>query len=114
VWVRSRESLDAFLFGDGRRTAETWRPLSGRGGRRACPGSIREEKEVVLRQRVCEGGARSEARGHARRLVVGSEMECQIHARQVFDARSAHRARSGEAEKNNTKLEACLGRINYK
>jgi hypothetical protein len=108
VWVRSRESLDAFLFGDGRRTAETWRPLSGRCGRRACPGSIRQEKEAVLCQRVCEGGARSEARGHARRSVVGSKTECRIHARQVFDESSRNGARSSEVARKRTRTRARL------
>jgi hypothetical protein len=37
----------------------TWRSLSGRGARRERPAGIRQEKEAVLRQRVCEGGAQS-------------------------------------------------------
>jgi hypothetical protein len=53
------------------------------------------------------------ARGQGRGRSVGSSRGRRLDTRQVFDARSAHRARSGEADKNNTKLEACLGRINY-
>jgi hypothetical protein len=36
----------------------------------------------------------------------------RVYARQVLDAGSALRARSGEAERNNARLQACLGRLN--
>jgi hypothetical protein len=56
-----------------------------------------------LRQGVYEGGARSEAREHVRRSVVGLERECQIQACQLFDACSALRARLIEDGRNNTR-----------
>jgi hypothetical protein len=40
----------------------TWHSLTGRGARRERPTGIRQEKEAVLRERVCERGTWSLAR----------------------------------------------------
>jgi hypothetical protein len=47
---------------------------------------IRQDKEAVLRQRVCEGGTRCLAKFQARGWSDGSGRECRLDARQLFDS----------------------------
>jgi hypothetical protein len=104
-----RWSLGIPYLGDGWCVTDTWSSLSGRGVRRARPEARRQEDGLRLRQRVCEGGARYEARGQARRSVVGSERECRIQARQVLDGLSRNRAWPSAVAGKQTRTRPCLG-----
>jgi hypothetical protein len=71
----------------------------------------RTNRAAGLRPKVCEGGAWSEVRGHARRWSVGSERGRRSCVCQVFDRMSSNRARSSEAARNMTKSKACMVRL---
>jgi hypothetical protein len=96
MWVQVRGSGGSVVayLGDGRCTTETWRSLSGRGARREWPEGRGQIEGLVPRQLVEEGKSRSLARGCARGRSIGMEARRRLYARQVFDAKSALRARA--------------------
>jgi hypothetical protein len=71
----------------------TWRLWAGCRGRRARPEGGGQIEGLVPRQLVYEGKYRSLASGCARGRTVGLDTRQRLHARQVFDAQSALRAR---------------------
>jgi hypothetical protein len=90
-----------FRLGRGRGRAGalsmTWCPLSGRGARRERTAGKGQGGEWGLSQRWNGSGARLMARGRGGLWSVDCGQGCQMDERQVFDAMSAHRARSGKA-----------------
>jgi hypothetical protein len=90
-------------------SSNTWHLLSGRKARRVRLEGIRQYKEAVLRQRVCEGGTRCLAKWQARGWSDGSGREGCLDARQVFDTTSAPRARLVEDGEKKTRSRAFSG-----
>jgi hypothetical protein len=87
-----------------------WPTLTGQsGGARDKRDTTREGD--MLRQRVKGHGANSLARGHGRRKPDGSGRGRPVRALQVFDARSAHRARTNAANRKTTRTSGHVGLV---